>query len=1048
MADLPVSSSTSGVTRRDFLKIVGLTGAGALAGCAAPPAERMLPYITPPDDQVLGLATWYATTCLECPSGCGLHVRTREGRALKLEGNPNHPVNQGTLCVRGQASLQGLYNPDRITAPRARDGNKWSDLTWEEAEKRLTEKLHAAGGKSGAIQFWTGATSGSWNELLDEWCAAFGIERVPYETFDSSALREAARRAFGSDAIPVFDLARAKYVLSLGADFLDTWGMPLAQARGYEAMHGARAATFGKHVQAEPRLSLTGHSADEWLAIRPGSEGILALALLQRLGAGGGVDLARAAQECDVPQPVLERIAGELAASRPALVLGPGAAASGANATEVWAAVFALNRALGAIGTTVLPSPGFDPGKSVSFGAVRKSVQRLGSGSVSLLLVHGVNPAYALAGGVPFTQAASRAQYRVSFSSYFDETTQLCDLVLPDHHPLESWGDREPVRGVRGLVQPVMLPVFQTKQTADVLLSVARGGGGASAARFADAGFREYVMRRWGGNRQAFDAALAKGGDLPASLPAGGGGGAVAPASLSAAPLAGQGDFTLVVYPHSHYYDGRGANKPWLREIPDPVTKVVWDSWCEVHPETAKRLGVGTGDGLALETETGHAELPVFVNLAMRRDVIAVPLGLGHTQYGRYAKDWGVNALTLLPAVEDATSGARAFLATRVRARASGKHHKLVYTGGPGRQGDRAIARAIPLALIRPESGAAAIAAPGSPGQTHAQGSVPGTEEVHVEEHAEGSAPAGSPFARGPAGGPEGVPPALTFPGYRDRPTQLDGLHEKPVAKEGLPPTGSNQYNRAHHRWGMAIDVDACIGCNACVVACQAENNISWVGRDNIVRGRDMVWIRIERYYEDVEGGVETRFVPMLCQHCDNAPCETVCPVYATYHNPEGLNVQVYNRCVGTRYCSNNCPYKVRSFNWFDYNCWVSPLDQQLNPDVTVRSKGIMEKCTFCIQRIRQGKDSARDQGRDVRDGDITPACAQTCPTQAIVFGDLLDPESRVSQHSRDARSYRVLGDLNTLPAIAYLKKVSRRATTETPEPGEAATGSHAESAG
>jgi molybdopterin-containing oxidoreductase family iron-sulfur binding subunit len=1000
-----------GLSRRTFLKLVGVGSAGALAGCAAPPAERLLPYVVPPDDQVLGIATWYATTCLECPAGCGLHVRTREGRALKIEGNPDHPVNRGTVCARGQAAVQGLYNPDRIPRPRAKDGGRWVDITWEEAEKRLADKLRAAAGRPGAVQFWTEGATGSWNALLGEWCAAVGAERVAYEAFDYAPVREAARRVFGTGTVPLFDLSRARFVLSLGADFLDTWGSPLAQSRGYDAVHSGRAARPVKHVQVEPRLSLTGHNADQWIAIRPGTEAVFALGLAQKLGAAvSGYDLGRVAEVCDVPVAVLEKLALELGASRPALVLGPGVAASAANATETWQAVFVLNQALGAVGAGLVPSPGFEPGATLSFAQARKKVEQLAQGGVELLLVHGTNPAYTLAGAGGFAEAAAKAKYRVSFSSYPDETTELCDLVLPDHHPLESWGDSEPAAGVRGLVQPTMRPVFQTRQTADVLLAAARALGGAAAAKLPAPGFREYLMHRWGGSPDDFDAALARGGDLPRELPAAAVKAVKAGApTAAAAEVAGDGDLTLVVYPHPHFYDGRGANKPWLQEIPDPVTKVVWDPWCELHPDTAKRLGVETGDVLALESPGGRAELPAYVNALMRPDVVAVPLGQGHTAYGRYAEGRGANAFALLPAAADAASGGRAFLVAKVRATRTGKHEKLVFTGGPGRQMGRGIAQAIPLTVWSGEAGAKA--------PEHGAYGAPNENET---------GPLPSTF-HAPKGGPEGTAPPLTFPTFRDFPEQLDGLHAKPMAKEDLPPAGSVQYNRTTHRWGMSVDLSSCVGCNACVAACYAENNIAIVGKQNMTRGREMAWIRIERYYEETPEGTETRFAPMMCQQCGNAPCETVCPVYATYHNPEGLNVQVYNRCVGTRYCGNNCPYKVRAFNWFQYE-WPSPLHWQLNPDLTARSKGVMEKCTFCIQRIKQGRDVARDENRDLKDGDITPACAQACPTRAIVFGDLADPQSEVARRTRDPRGYHVFETLNTLPAVTYLKKVSRRA--------------------
>ena len=405
----------------------------------------------------------------------------------------------------------------------------------------------------------------------------------------------------------------------------------------------------------------------------------------------------------------------------------------------------------------------------------------------------------------------------------------------------------------------------------------------------------------------------------------------------------------FIPYPSSRYYDGRGANKPWLQELPDPITTAVWDSWAEIHPDTAKKLGVQEGDFLSIESPYGKIETHAFIYKGIRPDTIAVPLGLGHKSYGRYAENRGVNPVELLPASTDEISGGFAWLSTRVKVLKTGKREKLVKAQNSMSQGDRAIAQAVTLREIQ--------------------------NGLHEEEH-----------------------------------------HEEP---DIYPP-----HKHIKHRWGMSIDLSKCTGCGACVTACYAENNVAVVGKEQVSRGRYMAWIRIDRFFEEDDvDGPGTRFIPMLCQHCDNAPCEPVCPVYATYHNYEGLNVMVYNRCVGTRYCSNNCTYKVRKFNWFNYK-WPEPLNWQLNPDVTVRSVGVMEKCTFCSQRIIFAKDNAKDEGRDVRDGEVTPACAQACPSKAIVFGNLMDPESNVSRLSKGERGYHVLREINTKPSITYLKKV------------------------
>jgi molybdopterin-containing oxidoreductase family iron-sulfur binding subunit len=423
--------------------------------------------------------------------------------------------------------------------------------------------------------------------------------------------------------------------------------------------------------------------------------------------------------------------------------------------------------------------------------------------------------------------------------------------------------------------------------------------------------------------------------------------------SLKEPEFKGAGDLYLVAYPSYKFYDGRGANKPWLQELPDALTTVVWDSWVEINPETARALGVGEGDFVSVESTVGKVEAQVFVYDGIRRDTVAIAVGQGHTSYGRYAKGAGVNPIELLPASLDASSGGFAWLSARVKVTATGKRGKLVKTQNTMDQAGRAIAVATTM----------------------------------------GSLVAGSHSGEGEGG----------HNGHAD-------FYPK--------------HTYLQHRWGMTIDLDKCTGCGACVVACYAENNIPVVGKLQVAKRREMSWIRIERYFErDENGNMDVRFIPMTCQHCENAPCEPVCPVYATYTNPEGLNAMVYSRCVGTRYCSNNCTYKVRRFNWFNYQ-WPEPLNWQLNPDVTVRGVGVMEKCTFCVQRIHAAKEVAKNEGRTLRDGEVKTACQQTCPSQAIVFGDINSQDTEVSKMFADARGYRVLEEINTQPAITYLKKV------------------------
>jgi molybdopterin-containing oxidoreductase family iron-sulfur binding subunit len=634
------------------------------------------------------------------------------------------------------------------------------------------------------------------------------------------------------------------------------------------------------------------------------------------------------------------------------------------------------------------------------------------AGDVPLLMVRGVNPVFTMPKSAQVGEALSRVPFKVAFTSYPDETAELCDLILPDHHALESWGDAQSVPNVVSLQQPAMDPVFRSRATADVLIAVA---GGAQPGGTAPADYRSWLLARFPGGPSAYTTALARGltsgtTPRPAARPAS--------AVTIPAPVEGEGDFFFVVYP-SAVLGHDGANKPWLQELPDPVSKVCWQSWIEVNPETAERLAIEPGDVLEVQGAGGIVRAPAYVYPGIRRDTVAMAFGRGHTAYGRYARDVGANPLDALSPGFD-RAGMAAWSGSRVRVRKAGDYAQLVTTEGSARQHGRGIGRAVAVAEL------------GQAGAEHAGGHALPGDASH--EHL----------------------PGLRAPIAADAEGDLSDPKKNEVGMyDPNHPTGM-----ARRRWAMTIDLARCTGCSACVTACYAENNIPTVGAAyqsghtqglprtagaNILRSREMAWIRIERYWEGDERspGFDTRFVPMLCQHCGNAPCEPVCPVFATYHSPDGLNVQVYNRCVGTRYCSNNCPYKVRYFNWFGYGetnrpqyAWPEPLNWQLNPDVTVRGKGVMEKCTFCVQRIREAENRARAEGREVEPNEFTVACAQACPSRAIVFGDAADERWAVAGQVHDERAYHVFEELNTFTAVVYLKKVTYPAPGAPQEPG------------
>ena len=1001
---------SSGVKRRDFLKVLSVTGAATAAvGCTSGDVEKLIPYLVSPDQTTPGVSNYYATTCRECAAGCGLIVEVRDGRAIKAEGNPQHPVNRGALCARGQSGLQGLYNPDRFRGPMKREGDTLVATTWTEAMQTLATKLGEvkSRGQGAKVAVVNQHEQGSFPAFLDTVLGGYGI--APHISYDAEApvaVAQANKVAYGA-SWPNIDFAAASLIVSFSADFLDGWGLPVPQQLAFSEARG-KIEGAPRFIYVGARRSLTGLNADSWIPARPGSEVAIVNALL------GRGSLASAAESAGVGVNLLEGLAAEIRGARASAILSGG---YGEDAGELASAVAELNKQRGNVGTTIKPAEGYLAFEGVAGQAeIHALAERMNGGDVPMLIVRGANPAYTSGVGVGFAAAMAKVPFKVSFSSVPDETTSLCDLVLPDHHALESWGDAEPMRGTLSLQQPTMDPVFDSRSTGDVLLAIAKGDQ-TMAARFAYTDYRGWLASRIGGNaalKNALPTAMMSGSTATRGA---------TPARSGTRRVAGteakQGAYHLVVYPSPTLGDGRGANKPWLQELPDPVTKIVWQTVIEMHAETALELGLVDGDMVTVKTTAGEITAPAFVYIGIRPDTIAVQLGRGHTASGRYAVA-GENAWTLVVGAEDARSGGLALSSAKANVAKATGNQRIVTIEGSGRQHGRGIAQAIALPALL--SG----------------------EEEHGHHVFEGQA--STEFL-----------PGLRSPTANDAQGDL-GV---PNSKDKGQYDPNHWSGAARRRWAMTIDLSKCTGCSACVTACYAENNIptvgaAWQGAQilpdrtgfgaNITRSREMAWIRLERYWEldrepkDVKfdpehPDFETRFIPMMCQHCGNAPCEPVCPVYATYHAPNGLNVQVYNRCVGTRYCSNNCPYKVRYYNWFGYGdpsrtqyAFPEPLHWQLNPDVTVRNKGIMEKCTFCVQRIKEAENRASLEQRDLQVDEFTTACAQACPSRAIVFGDAADENWSVAKWAKDRRAYHVFEELNTFTAVVYLKKVNHPA--------------------
>ncbi|PYM80464.1 MAG: molybdopterin-binding oxidoreductase [Candidatus Rokuibacteriota bacterium] len=961
--------------RRDFFKIVTATGAAAAAGGCQQATETILPLVVPNEQLVPGVAAWFATVCRECPAGCGVLARNREGRVVKLEGNPDHPVNRGGLCIRGQAALQGLYHPDRVSGPQRRNGAIFTSLGWDEALKAVGERLAAArgAGKGRGVALVTQLETGSLGALMDRWTEALGARpRVTLEPFGHEAIRAASRAVFGRDAVPSYAFEDARVILNFGADWVETWINNVAFPTAFARMHAFREGRTGTYIHVEPRQSLTAANADQWVRNAPGTEAALALAVLKTLidrgladrayaGVAAQIDVKKVADETGVDAQTIEGIADAFGRGKPALAIAGGAAASGSNATQVQTAVALLNAATGNVGKTMRFGPDWAYGKATPYAEVAKLVQAMAAGEIEVLLLGpGVNPAFTLPGGLKAADAIKKVPFVVSFGNLPDETTTLAHLILPDTHWLESWGDYAPREGVTGLMQPAMKPIRDARPMGDVLLTVGRTVLGAEEGKgpLPWAGFEAYLRAAWEPVVKGDLAGAQRRGGVWRDVASAAIAGRPAPVEATAAKLEGDaGGYALLAFPSLRMYDGRGASRAWLQEAPDPITSVAWDAWVEIAAETATALGITRGDVVRVTSPHGAIELPAYPTPTLHPKAVAIPIGHRYARYHvpRYvgAPSTSQNPVALLPAAAEAGGGIQ-YLGVRVTLAKTGARRPLAVLQATFDQDHRELARHVELGTAREEA-------------------LRGRTEAHE---------------------------VLTmytgqrYPGYR---------------------------------WGMAVDVDACVGCGACVVACIAENNVPVVGKAEAAYGRQVHWLRIERWLPD--GGkpeAQNFFMPMFCQHCEVAPCEPVCPVFAAYRTEEGLNGQVYNRCVGTRYCGNNCPYHVRRFNWYNYD-FPEPLEVQLNPEVTVRQLGVMEKCTMCIQRIVAGKDHAhRDEKRPVRDGDIVTACQQTCPTRAITFGNLKDDGSAVSKLQQSPRAYQVLDEIGTRPGVSYLAKVVR----------------------
>ncbi|RME05265.1 MAG: 4Fe-4S dicluster domain-containing protein [Planctomycetota bacterium] len=957
--------------RRDFLKLLGLSSTAALtASCIEGyhwlgTKSKNLISLVDDKDYIPGVAYYQTTTCMECPAHCGVKVKLIDGTPLKLEGNPQHPLSQGALCIRGQASLSRLHHPKRLQRPLRRQGEEFIEISWKDAYKLITTSIQEAKQQQKKNLFLSRYTTGTLCQLINLFCKTFQIERRPdFEVYCHTPLRKANQILFGKQEIPHFHIEKSDFLLTIGADILETFLQPMAFSKQF-----AQAKTNQPHwhwTHIEPHSSLTGMRASKRLRLQPKSEVYLLAYLLHDLQKSykhklnpnqfaPAISRKQAAQITQIPEEELQLLSQQLANAKSPLLITGGISTEHDLGLEVALLSSLLQWALGMTENTIDFSQSFlytvpnyfEDGKDSFVGNledIRELSQLLAQKKVGVLFLCQTNPTPYLPNDFSFNANLSYASLKVGMSDFLDETMQLCDLVLPTSHYLESIGDTQSNRHLRNFLKPILPPKYQTKTVGDILLGIMQHAPELGGARFSKT-YQAYLKTTHPFKKHEFETGFQQLSNQSTKL------------TLNLKELPKflqpkewekyqQPSPTLIIPPSLRHFDGRSRMIPLLHEIPDPLTSVSWDKWISISYKDAQKQHIQNGDEILLKVGDLTLKLPAVIQAGLPSGVL-----LYHH---------------------------RQDLASQLKPlQKSGSINSYIQNVN-----FQKTSKTLPLSILS-----------GSMDQTNR----------HI------------------------LPPTLSQPANSKhngkQPNHKNTQHHTASKEQHhnlYPPHTHKEY-----RWAMAIDLDLCNGCSACVAACYIENNIPVVGKKEHLLGREMSWIRIEPYLPDnTTLDHDVHFVPMLCQQCDNAPCESVCPVYATMHSSDGLNQQVYNRCVGTRYCSNNCPYKVRRFNWFDWEGWPArPLGNTFNPQVFVRSRGIMEKCTFCVHRIRTARDKAKDQGRKIQDGEITPACAESCPTNAITFGNILDKQSKVYRLAHSSHSHRIFEELGVQPSIYYLAK-------------------------
>ena len=964
------SSDETVAPRRDFLKLMGFGLAAATLASCETPVHKAIPYLNKPEEIDPTIANFYASTYFTGSDYNAVLVKTREGRPIKLEGNPESPVSRGGLSARAQASVLSLYDGGRLQ----HFAIKQQRAERSQVDREVQAKLASTTGRIAIVS--PTIISPSTKRAIAEFTGRYrNAEHIMYDAQSVSGLLQA-----NGGVLPAFDFSKANVIVSLGADFLGTWISPVEYARQYVTNRKVSSdkRRMSRHFQFETAMTLTGSNADVRVALKPSEMSAATLALYNAVVGGGS---------STYNNPQLSKAASELKAAR-----GAGLVVSGSNDPAVQVLVAAINQSLGNVGTTIdLAAPSYvrqgDDARMVQL------VNDMNAGTVGAVIFYHANPVYNHPLGAKVKAGLAKVPLTISFNDRLDETGSLCQYSAPDHHWMESWNDYEPKKGFLSMGQPVITPLFQTRQAQESLLIWA--GRNETYYNFMKDTWRgifgaSNFQTNWDKvvhDGVATGTALAMAPSKAVSLSV-----ADAVSHISSAPKPSGVELAL----YEKVGIGTGgceANNPWLQELPDPVSKATWGNYVAVPRAMAVAEKWEQGDVLKVTATNGATvELPVLIQPGQANGTVSIAVGYGRKQAGKVGDDVGSNAFP------------------------------LAMTTANGIMYDNVVTLS--------KTGASSPIA-----QTQTHHTIMDRKPV-VQEN--------------------------TLAAYIKNPKEVTE-YDKVATPDGLEKPNKvslwQDYQYNNHHWGMAVDLNSCIGCGSCVIGCQVENNVAVVGKQQVINRREMHWMRIDRYYssdhhkdefetkgkvatykamEDPSDNPQVIFQPLMCQQCNHAPCESVCPVLATTHSSEGINQMTYNRCIGTRYCANNCPYKVRRFNWFSYysnekfetvngHMFTDLGRMVLNPDVTVRARGVMEKCTFCIQRIQLGKLEAKKQKRRPKDGEIVTACAQSCPTEAIVFGDLRDPESRISKLVRredGERAFHVLDSINVQPNVTYLTKI------------------------